>query len=106
MLGMRQRRDSIIAQNQSGRTALASHGKSRGLWRQSNPRSANDVTPAAGDDEVVERADVDQRQRLLQRLRQELVGARLGSATPDGWLCAKITAAALRASAVLTTSRG
>ena len=61
--------------------------------------------PAAGDDEMVERADVDQRQRLLQRLRQELVGA-AGSATPDGWLWAKIIAAALRASAALTTSRG
>ena len=28
---------------------------------------------AAGDDEMVERADVDQRQRLLQRLGQQLV---------------------------------
>jgi hypothetical protein len=31
--------------------------------------------------------------------------ARDGSATPDGWLCAKMTAAALRASAALTISR-
>jgi hypothetical protein len=32
--------------------------------------------------------------------------ARLGSATPDGWLWAKIIAAALCVSATLTTSRG
>src|SRR4029453_4628377 len=32
--------------------------------------------------------------------------ARDGSATPDGWLCAKIIAAALRASAAFTISRG
>ena len=30
----------------------------------------------------------------------------LGSATPDGWLCAKITAAAWWRSAAFTTSRG
>ena len=30
----------------------------------------------------------------------------LGSAIPDGWLWAKIAAAALRANAFLTTSRG
>ena len=68
------------------------------------PRSANEIT-RAGDDQVIERADVDERQRLLQRLVRSS-SARLGSATPDGWLCAKITAAALRASAALTTSRG
>jgi len=30
----------------------------------------------------------------------------LGSATPEGWLCTRMTAAALRASACLTTSLG
>ena len=37
--------------------------------------------PSAGDDEVIERPYVDQRERLLQRLCQQLVGpARLGDA--------------------------
>lgn len=30
----------------------------------------------------------------------------LGSGSPEGWLCIKITAAALCSSAILTTSRG
>ena len=60
---------------------------------------------AACDHDVVEHTDVDQGQRGAQRLGQELVGP-AGSATPDGWLCARITAAAFSDSARLTTSRG
>ena len=60
---------------------------------------------AACDHDVVEHTDVDQGQRGAQRLGQELVGpAGLGDA--DGWLCARITAAAFSDSARLTTSRG
>src|SRR5229473_4071194 len=38
--------------------------------------------------------------------RVRISSAWLGSATPEGWLCAKITAAALCLSAHFTTSRG
>ena len=46
---------------------------------QIRPRSAKETTCSPADDEVVEDAHVHQRQRRLQRLRQELVGtARFG----------------------------
>jgi hypothetical protein len=50
--------------------------------------------------QVVEHAHVDQRQCALQRLG-EVSSARDGSARPDGWLCARITAPALSARARL-----
>jgi hypothetical protein len=54
---------------------------------------------------VVQGPDVDQGKRLLERAVRSS-SAREGSATPLGWLWAKITPAALCASAALTTSRG
>ena len=49
--------------------------------RHSRPRSANETACALADDEVIEDADVDEGERALQRLGQELVGARrLGGA--------------------------
>ncbi len=62
-------------------------------------------TEGSDDDPAVERPHAGERVRAPGR-RVRIWSAREGSATPDGWLCAKITAAAFRASAVLATSRG
>ena len=61
---------------------------------------------ALADDQVVEHAHVDQRERALQRLRQGLVGARRLDRAAEGWLCASTTAAASMVQRALTTSRG
>ena len=58
-----------------------------------------------GHDEMVQRPDVDQRQRLLERRRQELVGAgRLGDAAR--MVVREDDGRGIAASAALTTSRG
>jgi hypothetical protein len=59
----------------------------------------------AGDDEMVDHPHIHQAQRLLQ-VCVSSSSAREGSASPEGWLCATASAAALRASAPLTSSRG
>ena len=59
----------------------------------------------AGHDEVVEHVHVHQTQCALERLGQVLVGP-AGIGVAAGVLWASTTAAALNASAVLTTSRG
>src|SRR5213079_3096421 len=57
------------------------------------------------DDEMVEHLNIDQGQRAFERACEDLVGmARL--CDPEGWLCAKITAAALCRREHFTTSRG
>jgi hypothetical protein len=58
------------------------------------------------DDKVIEHLHVNERKRACFRVAVNASSARLGSATPDGWLCAKITAAALRRNAYFTISRG
>src|SRR5690348_18142369 len=70
-----------------------------------NPRSANDTTrcPATTKWSSVRMST---RASACFNACVNSSSAREGSATPDGWLCAKITAAALRESAALTTSRG
>ena len=53
---------------------------------------------------MIERPNVDESKRLFERLGQQLVRATCSATPEDG--CAKIMAAALCASAALTTSRG
>ena len=60
----------------------------------------------AGDDEVIEHAHVDQAERLFEALCRELVSSAGFLATPDGWLWARIIAAAFLARATFTTSLG
>ena len=62
-----------------------------------------DILPR--DDQVIEHPDVTQCRSLFSVCVRNS-SARDGSATPDGWLCTRINAAALSASDSLTTSRG
>jgi len=58
-----------------------------------------------GDDEMVEDLHVYQGKADLNE-RVRISSAWLGSGTPEGWLCAKMTAAAFVRSVAFTTSRG
>jgi len=62
--------------------------------RHSSPRSAKDIVRLPATMKWLEHLDIDQGERAFQRAGEDL-SAWLGSATPEGWLCAKITAAAL-----------
>src|SRR5690349_5812618 len=79
--------------------------QARSAHRYSKPRSAKDIVRVPATMKWSSTCMSTGASALLSE-RVRISSAWLGSATPEGWLCAKITAAALCLSAHLTTSRG